>query len=48
MWANTRQEISDGYIPGEFGSGAAVSVRFEGDKMFVRRKNGKELETRSS
>ncbi len=40
-----RQEISAGYIPGELGSGAAVFVRFEGDKMFVRRKNGKELET---
>ncbi len=39
-------ESADGYIPGEFGPGAAVPVRIEGDKMFVRRPNGKELETR--
>ena len=35
-----------GYTPGEFGSGARVPVRFEGDKMFVKRPNGVELETR--
>jgi hypothetical protein len=39
-------ESSDGYVPGEFGLGSSVSVRFEGDKMFVKRANGKELETR--
>ena len=39
------RETSDGYIPGEFGSGTAVPVRFHGDKMFVKRPNGKELET---
>ena len=38
-------ERSEGYIPGEFASGGAVPVRFEGDKMFVTRPNGKELET---
>lgn len=38
-------ETSDGYVPGEFGSGTPVSVRFHGDKMFVKRPNGKELET---
>jgi hypothetical protein len=38
-------ETSDGYVPGEFGSGTAVPVRFHGDKMFVKRPNGKELET---
>ncbi len=39
-------ELSDGYVPGEFGRGADVPVRIQGDKMFVRRPNGKELETR--
>ena len=38
-------ERSEGYIPGEFASGGFVPVRFEGDKMFVTRPNGKELET---
>ncbi|MGA2100995.1 MAG: DUF2934 domain-containing protein [Candidatus Sulfotelmatobacter sp.] len=41
-----KAESSEGYTPGEFGAGAAVPVRFEGDKMFVRRPNGRELETR--
>jgi hypothetical protein len=36
---------SGGYTPGEFRPGARVPVRFEGDKMFVKRHNGKELET---
>jgi hypothetical protein len=36
---------SDGYVPGELGSGAAIPVRFVGDKMFVKRPNGRELET---
>jgi Protein of unknown function (DUF2934) len=36
---------SDGYLPGEFGPGASVPVRFHGDKMFVKRPNGKILET---
>jgi hypothetical protein len=33
------------YKPGEFPTGAAIPVRFDGDKMFVQRPNGKELET---
>ena len=37
---------SDGYTPGEFLRGAPVPVRIEGDKMFVIRRNGRELETR--
>lgn len=37
--------LSDGYTPGEFAKGAPVPVRFDGDKMFVKRPNGKELET---
>ena len=36
---------SGGYTPGEFVAGARVPVRFEGDKMFVKRPNGQELET---
>ena len=35
----------DGYVPGEFGPGTAVPVRFRGDKMLVLRPNGKVLET---
>lgn len=38
-------ESSDGYLPGEFGAGSSVPVRFHGDKMFVKRPNGKILET---
>lgn len=39
-------ESSDGYVPGEFPVGSSVSVRLQGDKIFVKRPNGKELETR--
>ena len=35
----------DGYQPGELGKGKVVPVRFDGNKMFVKRPNGKELET---
>ena len=38
-------ESSLGYSPGEFGEGMTIPVRFEGDKMFVTRPNGVELET---
>jgi hypothetical protein len=37
--------FSSGYQPGEITRGAPVELRFEGDKMFVRRPNGTELET---
>ena len=37
---------ADNYSPGEFNSGAQVTVRFEGEKMFVKRPNGRELETK--
>ena len=40
-----RWESSDGYQPGEFGMGQDISIRFEADKMFLKRPNGKELET---
>lgn len=38
-------EDCDGYRPGELGKGKVVPVRFAGNKMFVKRPNGKELET---
>jgi hypothetical protein len=38
-------DIADGYIPGEFGRGDPVPVHFAGDKMFLTRPNGRELET---
>jgi len=40
-----KPEAAEGYLPGEFGPGASVPVRLDGDKMFVKRSNGKELET---
>jgi len=36
---------ANGYTPGEFTKGVSVPVRFHGEKMFIRRPNGKELET---
>lgn len=36
---------SGGYMPGEFTAGTSVVVRFHGETMFVKRPNGKELET---
>lgn len=36
---------SEGYTVGEFAAGEQVSVRFDGDKMFLKRRNGRELET---
>ena len=38
-------DSAQGYSPGEFGPGDPIHVRFEADKMFVQRPNGKELET---
>ncbi|HKF01696.1 MAG TPA: DUF2934 domain-containing protein [Candidatus Sulfotelmatobacter sp.] len=37
---------ADGYTPGEFTPGVPVPVRLRGDRMFIRRPNGKILETR--
>jgi hypothetical protein len=36
---------SDGYVPGEFGLGIAVQVRFHGNKMSIQRPDGRILET---
>jgi len=41
-----RVESSDGYVPGEISAGGKVQVRLDGDRMFISRPNGKELETR--
>ena len=38
-------ELSDGYLPGEFGPGVSVPLRFLGHQMLVLRPNGKVLET---
>ena len=39
------RSTSGGYTPGEFAAGGRVPVRFDGDKMFLKRPNGRELET---
>lgn len=36
---------SGGYTPGELAKGSAIPVRFAGNKMFVKRRNGMELQT---
>lgn len=38
-------EAAAGYTPGEFEPGAPVPARLDGDRMFVKRPNGKVLET---
>jgi Protein of unknown function (DUF2934) len=38
-------EQSGNYAPGEFDAGGQVWVRFEGEKMYVKRPNGEELQT---
>jgi len=40
-----RPNASGGYRPGEFSAGDPAPVRFEGEKMFVVRHTGEELET---
>jgi hypothetical protein len=40
------RDDADGYTPGEFTPGVPVPVRLRGDRMFIRRPNGKVLETR--
>ena len=37
--------LANGYRPGEWKIGDRVPVRVEGDKLFLRRPNGRELET---
>ena len=38
-------DSADGYTPGEFVKGDPVPVRFDGDCMYLKRPNGKELAT---
>ncbi len=39
-------DSAEGYVPGEFSAGDGVPVVIEGDRMLVRRPNGRVLETR--
>ncbi len=41
-----KADAAGGYVPGEFQHGDPVAVNFKGDKLFLRRPNGRELETR--
>ncbi|MFZ0416510.1 MAG: DUF2934 domain-containing protein [Candidatus Sulfotelmatobacter sp.] len=36
---------ADGYMPGEWKPGDRVPVRLDGDRLFLRRLNGRELQT---
>jgi hypothetical protein len=36
---------SDGYRPGEWKAGDRVTVRLQGERLFLRRPNGRELQT---
>ena len=36
---------AEGYTPGEWQPGDPIPVRFDGDKLFLRRPNGRELQT---
>jgi hypothetical protein len=36
---------AEGYIPGEWKTGDPVPVRLAGDKLYLRRPNGRELQT---
>lgn len=36
---------ADGYAPGEWKPGEPVPVRLDGDKLYLRRRNGRELQT---
>jgi len=36
---------AEGYVPGEWKPGDRVPVRLEGNRLFLRRSNGRELET---
>jgi Protein of unknown function (DUF2934) len=40
------RKCADGYTPGEFRPGSSIEIRFDSDQMFVKRSNGRELQTR--
>jgi Protein of unknown function (DUF2934) len=37
---------AEGYLPGEWKAGDSIPVRLDGDKLFLRRPNGRELQTK--
>ena len=42
---STNRTSADGYTPGEWNPGDPVQVRVAGDKLFLRRPDGRELQT---
>lgn len=38
-------DSADGYTPGEWKPGDPIPVRLSGDKLYLRRRNGRELQT---
>ena len=36
---------AEGYVPGEWKAGDPIAVRVAGDKLYLRRRNGHEIET---
>jgi Protein of unknown function (DUF2934) len=36
---------AEGYTPGEWKPGESIPIRFAGDKLYLRRPNGRDLET---
>src|ERR1700688_3612523 len=38
-------ETADGYAPGEWKRGDPIPIRLSGDKLYLRRRNGRELQT---
>jgi hypothetical protein len=45
MYVGDDPNACPGCLPGEFQSGEELAIRFDGEKMFVQRPNGSELET---
>jgi len=39
------EDTADGYTPGEWQPGDPVPIRLAGDKLYLRRRNGSELQT---
>lgn len=39
-------DSAEGYAPGEWKAGDPIPVRITGDKLYLRRSNGRELQTR--
>lgn len=45
VYTGEYEPLADGYKPGEWSTGAHVRVRLEGEKLYICRPNGQELET---